>query len=220
MSYTEEMKITKYGHACLLVEQSTARILIDPGTWSTVPELAHLDAILITHEHADHIDIETVAMLVAQNEDAIVLTNDHVGTLLAEKGISYTRLRDGDTVSMKEVLIQGIGTEHDIVYGSSSPCENTGYLINDELFFPGDALSVIPSTQVRVLALPTGGPWMKCSEAIDYAKKLSPSVVFPIHDALYTEEVRRGLIPRVIGTHLETAGITFKDLPDGTTLEV
>ena len=79
---------------------------------------------------------------------------------------------------------------------------------------------VIPSTHVRVLALPTSGPWMKCSEAIEYAKKLSPSVVFPIHDALYTEEVRRGLMPRVIGTHLQAVGITFTDLPDGTTQEV
>ena len=214
------MKITKYGHACLLVEQNEVRILIDPGSWSPVPELAELDALLVTHEHFDHIDIGKIAMLVAKNPNMTIFTNDHVGKVLSEKDIPYTRLQDGDVTDVKGVSISGIGTAHDIVYGPASPCENTGYLINNELFFPGDALSVVPSTPVRILALPTGGPWMKFSEAIDYAKKISPSLVFPIHDAVYIEDIRRGLVPRVIGANLEAVGIVFKDLVDGDSIEV
>ncbi|MEK7601934.1 MAG: MBL fold metallo-hydrolase [Patescibacteria group bacterium] len=214
------MKVTKYGHACVLIEQGTVRILIDPGMWSSVPALTELDVVLITHEHFDHIDIETIETLVEQNPNVVIFTNDQVGKILKEKKLSYTRLQDGDTTEVQGIVVQGIGTKHDIVYGPSSPCENTGYLINNEFFFPGDALSVVPTTQVRVLALPTGGPWMKFSEAIDYAKKLKPALVFPVHDALYTEEVRRGLVPRVIGTHLESAGIVFKDLKDTETIEV
>lgn len=214
------MKITKYGHACVLVEKGEARILVDPGDWSTVPNLTKLDALLITHEHQDHIDIEKVASLVAQNADMVILTNDHVGEILKGKSLSYSRLQDGEATEVKGISIQGIGTEHDIVYGLASPCENTGYLIGSELFIPGDALSVLPNCPVRVLALPTGGPWMKFSEAIDYAKKIAPKVVFPIHDAVYTEEVRREMVPRLMGGHLASVGIVFQDLKDGDSIEV
>lgn len=213
------MKITKYGHACVLVEQDEVKILVDPGEWSTVPELTGLDTLLITHEHQDHIDIEKISKFVSQNTSMVIFTNEHVGAILKEKNISYTRLQDGDAVDVKGVAIRGMGTEHDIVYGPSSPCENTGYLIHNELFIPGDALTVIPDVPVRVLALPTGGPWMKFSEAIDYAKKIAPSIVFPIHDAVYTEDVRRGMVPRLMGGHLEKVGIQFLDLKDGESIE-
>lgn len=32
------MKITKFGHACLLIEEADARILIGPGTYSSGSE--------------------------------------------------------------------------------------------------------------------------------------------------------------------------------------
>ena len=214
------MKITKYGHACVLVEEKGASILVDPGRWSTVPKLSQLDAILITHEHGDHVDLETVGALLERHPQAVVYTNEQVGKMLREKGLSYTRLEDGDTAEVQGILIEGVGREHAIIYGTTSPCVNTGYLINEDLFIPGDALSAVPASKVRLLALPTSGPWMKLSEAIDYAKKLAPSIVFPVHDALYTEEVRRGLVPRVIGSHLEAVGITFRDLKDGESISV
>lgn len=212
------MKITKYGHACVLVETGVVRILIDPGSWSDVPSLHNLDAILITHEHFDHLDTEKIQRLLSENLEAIVYTNEHVRKLLIEKGVSSTCLQNGDIADIKGVPVEGIGTEHAVIYGNTSPCENTGYLINQELFVPGDALSVFPSRPIRVLALPTSGPWMKLSEAIDYGKKIAPAIVFPIHDALYTEEVRRSMIPRLVGIHLESVGITFQDISDAETI--
>ena len=49
------MKITKFGHSCLLVEEGGARILLDPGKYSILQNnVENVDAIVITHEHQDH----------------------------------------------------------------------------------------------------------------------------------------------------------------------
>ena len=62
------MQLTKYGHSCLLVTDGDARVLIDPGVFSTGFEgLRGLTAVLITHQHADHLDIDRLATLLEAN---------------------------------------------------------------------------------------------------------------------------------------------------------
>ena len=212
------MKITKYGHACLLVEEAGARILIDPGVWNPTPATDDIDAVLITHEHQDHIDMEQVRSILAGSPNASVVTHAGVGKLLEEAGIPYLPVTEEQSVEVKGVVVPSFGHEHAIIYGDQSPCQNTGFLIAGRLFVPGDALHDIPSTKVEILALPTGAPWMKLSEAIDYAKQIAPRTVFPVHDAMYTEEYARGLVPRIIGSNLP--GIDVRDLPAGGVLEL
>ncbi len=95
--------------------------------------------------------------------------------------------------------------------------QNTGYFIANRLFVTGDALHDVPDSQVEILALACGGPWMRMSEAIDYAKKLKPKFVIPVHDAMYIEKYRDNVVPRVVGENLKDAGIEFRDMKAGTT---
>ena len=45
------MQLRKYGHACLLVEDGGARVLIDPGSYSRgFEEVEGLTAVLVTHD--------------------------------------------------------------------------------------------------------------------------------------------------------------------------
>jgi L-ascorbate metabolism protein UlaG (beta-lactamase superfamily) len=213
------MKITKYGHACLLVEEGEARILIDPGTWNETPDAEHVDAILITHEHQDHIDIPQLKEVLSRSPKANVITHEGLHKLLSGAGILYLPIEDGGSIDVKGVTVTSVGTNHAIIYGDVSPCRNTGYLIADRLFVPGDALHDVPKVQVEILALPTGGPWMKLAEAIEYAKALKPKVAFSIHDAMYSEEYRTGLVPRLIETNLEPFGIAFRDMQNGVVEE-
>ena len=54
------MKIYKYLHSCLVLEENGKRLLIDPGAFSFLegllkPEdIGPVDAILLTHQHLDH----------------------------------------------------------------------------------------------------------------------------------------------------------------------
>lgn len=213
------MKITKFSHSCLLVEIDGVRLLIDPGSYTETPNVSGLDAILITHEHADHFEPEKLKAILAKNPEAKVITHAAVGAKLDELGISYASIAAGEKIEIKGVPIESYGTDHAIIYGSASPCQNTGYLIAEKLFMPGDAFYDVPPKPIEVLALPTGGPWMKIAEAIDYAKAVKPKAAFPIHDAMYTENYRTTSIPRWIGTKLDEVGIRFVNMLDNSSEE-
>ncbi len=214
------MNVTRYTQSCLVVEEGGVKILTDIGSYSEdVPEDTGLSAVLITHEHQDHFDIEKLQEVLGRNPEAIVITHEAVGRMLAERGIAWTAIEPGEELDVNGVTIESVGTEHAIIYGDSSPCRNTGFLIARKLFMPGDALHDVPEKQVDILALPTGGPWHKMSEAIDYAKKVNPCVVFPIHDAMYTDHYRQSSIPRWIGGQLESGGISFVNMAEGDTYD-
>jgi L-ascorbate metabolism protein UlaG (beta-lactamase superfamily) len=178
------MKITKIGHCCLLIEEQGVRLLTDPGAFTTDQnDLENLDAILITHEHYDHLHIDSVKAIVIGNPDIQIITNTSVGKLLDAADIKYTLIADGETLEVKGVTIKGIEGLHAEVYGSIPRVLNTALMIANTLFYPGDAF-INPDQEVPLLALPVAGPWMKMSEALDYAILLKPKLVFPVHDGI------------------------------------
>ncbi len=181
------MTITKFGHSCLLVEEAEVRILVDPGTHSTgYTNLVGLDAILITHVHADHCDIAGIKSLLANNPDAQIYTNPQVQASLKAEGIASQVLGDGESTAVRNVSIQAFGADHALVHSSLTIDKNVGYLIAGRLFHPGDAYTV-PNIPVEILALPVGGPWLKIGETIDYALAVKPQLALPIHDAMYAD---------------------------------
>jgi L-ascorbate metabolism protein UlaG (beta-lactamase superfamily) len=214
------MRITKLGHSCVLVEEGDTKILTDLGSLNpNVPEVENLDAILITHEHADHFDIEKLRAVLAKNPSAQIVTHSAVGVKLAEAGIAFTPIEPNEKIEIRGVLIESYGTEHALIHSSIPICRNTGYLIAERLYIPGDALCNIPEKPVEILALPTGGPWLKISETIDYALKLKPRSVFPIHDAMYTLAWRESFVPRWFTPILQKENIEFILIPDGSSRE-
>jgi L-ascorbate metabolism protein UlaG (beta-lactamase superfamily) len=210
------MKITKFGHNCLLIEEGKLRALTDPGDWNQSPNVENLDCVLITHEHGDHLEIGQLKEVLSKNPNARVISHESVGKLLDEAGITYEQIKNGEEITVKGISIQSFGTKHACFYADMPKIQNTGYFISNRLFITGDALHDIPDQQVEILALPCGGPWMRMSEAIDYAKKLHPKVVLPVHDAMYIDAYRDNVVPRIIGGTLEASGIVFRDMKAGS----
>jgi L-ascorbate metabolism protein UlaG (beta-lactamase superfamily) len=209
------MKITKFGHACFLVEESDARILIDPGSYSTsAANVENLNAILITHNHQDHLDPELIKTLLAKNPSTQVITVAEAGKNLEEAGIPYVSIEDGAEVTIAGVSVRSFGKHHSYIYGDMPQCQNTGFMIADRLYHPGDSLHQ-PGVPVEILALPVAGPWMKLSECIDYAKAVKPRVVIPIHDGFIRED-RGASLRRFPTMFLEPDGIAFRDMSEGS----
>jgi L-ascorbate metabolism protein UlaG (beta-lactamase superfamily) len=212
------MKITKFGHCCLLLEIDGVKLLTDPGNMSSGEGSATgIDAIVITHEHGDHFHIDSVKAILANNPSAVIVTNAAVGALLAKENIASTEVGDGQSAEVKGIQIEGFGRDHAPIYGAMGLVENTGFMIAGKFFFPGDSF-FNPMRPVDVLALPMAGPWMKISEAIDYAKAVKPRVAFPVHDALYKPEFG-SMVSRMGGMFLEPAGIQFIALAAGESKE-
>ena len=213
------MKITKFGHCCLLLEIEGTRLLTDPGVFSTgEDQVRDIDAILITHEHTDHFHIESVKAVVANNPQVILITNTAVGALLGKESLPFTRVGDGESTTLKGVTISGHGKDHAIIYGEMGKCENTGFMVAGTFFFPGDNFNN-PGLPVDVLALPMAGPWMKLSEAIDYAVAVKPRVAFPVHDGIYRADFGPAFVTRMGEALLSPSGIQFIGLNAGETKE-
>lgn len=192
------MRIQKFGHACLLVEcgaedtagsasrgpggDSAVRILIDPGTFSAGFEsLRELAAVLITHQHADHVDLDRLVPLLAANPDAVVYADAGTLPALAQRGIQANSVDGGQTIDVNGVTVHTRGSTHALIHPDIPQVPNVGYLIAGRLLHPGDALTV-PADAVELLAIPSGAPWTKSGELIDYIRAVSPRVALPIHE--------------------------------------
>jgi hypothetical protein len=53
------VQLTHFGHSCVLIDTGAARLLIDPGTFSSGFEsLTGLDAVPVTRQHPDHLAVD------------------------------------------------------------------------------------------------------------------------------------------------------------------
>ncbi|HEX3099770.1 MAG TPA: MBL fold metallo-hydrolase, partial [Patescibacteria group bacterium] len=159
------MQITKFGHSCVLLDDGQAKILFDPGSYSQVPDIS-VDLIIITHVHSDHYNIENLEKLIKAGSPKII-TNSQVKEELDKNNIGCELLEHGQTSTVNGVKVDAFGNDHAIIHPGMPKFQNTGYLINDKIFHPGDAF-VLPPNQVEILFLPIVAPWSKISETLDY----------------------------------------------------
>ena len=208
------MKIRKIGHCCLIIEENGKRIMTDPGSWTVEGQSKekNIDLIIITHEHGDHIHIESLKKIIENNSSVTIVTNEGVGKLLDEVGIKYEILENKNPKYFSGVEIEAHDCKHEEIYKDFGQVENTGFFIGKKLFYPGDSFSN-PGKYVEILALPVAGPWTNIKDAINYALEIKPKVCFPVHDGML---ISYGVSHKITETVLEKNGIGFKSLEDNT----
>jgi L-ascorbate metabolism protein UlaG (beta-lactamase superfamily) len=170
------MRITKFTHSCVRLEHDGGVLVIDPGTWSEPRALAGVDAVLVTHEHADHVDVLRLAGL------GVPVFAPEGAALPGLAPLPVTRVGAGQRFTAAGLAVTALGGRHATIHGGQPDCANLGYLVGDEVYHPGDSLHP-PNRPVRTLLVPAQASWLKLTEAIDFALASAAERVFPIHDA-------------------------------------
>ncbi|WP_345410528.1 MBL fold metallo-hydrolase [Actinomycetospora chlora] len=178
------MELVHLGHACVVADTGSARILIDPGAFSEgYQTLEGLDAILITHQHFDHLDLEKLPALLGQNPDAELVVDPGTAEQLRERDIAHTVREPGERFTVGGSTVDVVGGDHAVIHPDIPGITNNGYLLDGTVLHPGDSFTV-PERTPDVLFLPTGAPWLKVSEAVDYLRAVAPPLAVPIHEAV------------------------------------
>jgi L-ascorbate metabolism protein UlaG (beta-lactamase superfamily) len=186
------MRLTHFGHSCLLADFVDTTVLFDPGTFSHGFEgITGLTAILVTHQHPDHVDTARLPALLEANPDAALYADPQTA---AQLGQEWRAVHVGDSFELGSLRVRGVGGQHAVIHPEIPMIDNISYLLGDaghpaRLMHPGDALFV-PGEPVDVLATPAAAPWCKISEAVDYLRAVAPRAAVPIHQGIIATEAR------------------------------
>jgi len=213
------MELTKHEHACVVATKDGSSIVIDPGAFSPGASgiIAGADAILVTHEHIDHVNPEAINAALADRPDLRVYAPGALSEMFAEHPDQFTAVAAGDELKVGSFDVTVHGTEHAVIHRTIPVCANVGYLVDGSVYHPGDAYYV-PEAPVTTLLLPTSGPWMKFGEAIDYVLAVKPSQVVEIHDLLLSE-IGHQIAGSMLGAQ-GPAGVPLTALEVGKSLTV
>jgi L-ascorbate metabolism protein UlaG (beta-lactamase superfamily) len=221
------MKLTKFTHACVRLESGHDTLVIDPGSFSEVAEaLDGARTVLITHEHADHIDGPAVLEAMRGNAKLELFAPHGVAESLRAKvqeddGVR-SRIIDALPETRFEVPgfdIRTFGGQHALIHPHIPMVANIGYLINDDVYHPGDSFIVPHGLEAKTLLVPIHAPWSRIGEVIDFVIAVRAAKAFPIHDALLNEtglSLVEGHVKRIGGLY----GTAYEHLAPGESVQL
>lgn len=212
------MRLTKLGHACVRLEKDGAALVIDPGAFSDPEAMNGANAVLITHEHFDHLVPERLSAALATDPGLHLWSTAAVASQFAAYGDRVHTVDHGDTFTAAGFDVHVYGSEHAVLHQDIPMVANVGFMLDGDLFHPGDALTV-PEDPVGTLLLPVSAPWLKLSEMIDYGRAVAPRRGYAIHDALFSAiglQVLENFLPMTAGA----SGATFSQLENGASIDL
>ncbi|MEN3609809.1 MBL fold metallo-hydrolase [Plantactinospora sp. ZYX-F-223] len=212
------MRIAKYLHSCLLVEQDGVRLLIDPGRFSFAEgrvdpaDFGRLDAVALTHHHPDHADPAALVEIVRRT-GARLLGNQETAEALRADGLDVTVLAEG-AHDVRALRLDAVPADHEPVLDDRTP-RNTAYLVGGRLLHCGDSLhpGLLAYRGVAVAAVPVMAPFLTERAVAGFVAQLQPGAVLPVHDGHARDFFLRQRYD-TFRRYVERLGITFHALAE------
>lgn len=201
------MKITKFEHACLVIEKNNQSIVVDPGNFSrdfVAPN--NVVVVIITHEHQDHCDPAKITEIFNKNPNCILVST--AGVISKIKDMPTKPANAGQSLQIGDFGLEFFGGKHAEIHSSIPIIDNLGVMIDGLVYYPGDSFA-IPDTPVDILALPVAAPWMKISQSIDFLQQVKPRLAFPTHDAILSGD-GKSIVDKLLRAASDEAGSTYE----------
>ena len=178
------MKITKYIHSCLLFEKEGFRLLFDPGKFSfaegaVTPEMfSDISAVIIMHNHPDHLDIENLKKIFELSQAAIY-TNAEVSKELSAAGLESLLAEEGKRL-IGPFSLDIINVTHEPLLDAPTP-DMQAYVIDELVLHPVDSLEekLLQYKGIPMLILP---PFTIELKVAAFADAIRPREILPVHD--------------------------------------
>lgn len=195
-------RLTFVGHSTVLFEFAGVRILTDPvlrgrilhirrHAGAVAPETTEgVDAVLISHLHADHLDPPSLRKVGAGTR---IIAPAGSARFLRRRGFrELTELAAGEATSVGDVTIEASPVRHDgRRYPVGRPLEALGYALRRRasVFFAGDTdlfdMSHLTGFDVALLPIAGWGPHLRGhidpEGAAEAAAAMKPRIAIPIH---------------------------------------
>ncbi|MDQ3615613.1 MAG: MBL fold metallo-hydrolase [Actinomycetota bacterium] len=208
------MKITKFGHACVRIESDAQVLVIDPGVWTEQESVDGATAVLLTHQHPDHLSSEHL-----RATDARIFTIDAVAEQIADQAPDLvdrvTTITAGQNFDAG-LPVTAVGELHAVIHPDFPRISNSGYVVTaggTSLYHPGDALTP-PGREVQLLLVPVHAPWSKTSEVVDFARTVGAPKTVAVHDGLLNDN-GLGLVGDLVSGLLEGSGQVYERVAPG-----
>lgn len=212
------MQLTKYTHACVRLDDGDRSLAIDPGAFSEVDQAVDgVAAVLITHEHMDHVDVDKVRAALGRDSRLRLYAPSSVTSTFADLGEQIVTVAPGESFEAAGFAVRTYGGQHALIHPEIPMIANVGYLI-EGIYHPGDSFTV-PSEPVETLLVPTNAPWSKAAEVIDFAVAVRAPRAHQIHDSLVTD-VYAGIVEGHLGRITAPHGVQFQHLRPAETVTV
>lgn len=212
-------RLTKFTHSCVRIDDGDGSLVIDPGIFSeAATALDGAQAVLITHEHVDHVDADAVRGAAKADPRLMIWAPASVASALGDLGEQVVTVGPGQRFEAAGFVVETFGGQHAVIHPSIPVVPNVGFLIEDSIYHPGDSL-IVPTRQVSVLLVPLHAPWSRVAEVIDFAVSVRAPRAYPIHEALLHERafpIVEGHLQRIGAEH----GVEYTHLAAGSTIDV
>lgn len=190
MAGDTEILIHPVSHASLVLETPAGVIYADPvGEPAAYDGLPPADLILVTHEHGDHYNAETLGALI--NENAGLVTNPAVhGMLPADLQSRATAIGNGESQEAMGIAIDAIPaynmTEDRLQYHPEG--RDNGYILGigeARVYIAGDTEDIPEMralTGIDLAFVPMNLPFtMSVDQAASGVLAFAPRIVYPYH---------------------------------------
>ncbi len=219
------MRLTKHTHSCVRIDDGDRSLVIDPGSFSPDGEVATVldgvHAVLVTHEHPDHLDVDALSAAAAADPDLRVWAPATVVDQLEQRDELRGRasaVAAGQEFEAGGLDVRAFGGQQALIHPSIPVVANVGYLVAGAVYHPGDSFAV-PEVPVERLLVPLHAPWSKVSEVLDHVVAVRPQHVHQVHDGLLNERGRD-----LVGGHLDRVarqyGATYAPLEAGDAVDL